>query len=100
METSKTRKPRKLWGVIESDLAPGTYNLRIMNNYDPRRFGGAKHFLMTLPISEAQIAEKKKANLFLIASLTLFIISLLLSMYHKVSTYPEPANDDLDEDLK
>ena len=99
METSKSREPRKLWGILKNDLVAGTYNLRVMNNYDPRRFGGKKYLLMTLPITEEQLREKKKGGLFLIIALSLFIISLLLSMYHKVSTYKEPVDDDIDQDL-
>ena len=38
---------RKLWGRINRDLEPGTYRVKIYNNFDVASFGGEKHFVLS-----------------------------------------------------
>jgi hypothetical protein len=38
---------RKLWGRIQEDLEPGTYTLKINNNYDVAAFEGEKYFVLS-----------------------------------------------------
>jgi hypothetical protein len=47
MRTAGLPSFRKLYGVIREDLQPGTYYLRIDNNYDVSSFDGSKKFVMS-----------------------------------------------------
>lgn len=47
MRTAGLPNFRKLWGKIESDLAPGTYTVHIKNSYDVNGFEGNKSFVLS-----------------------------------------------------
>lgn len=38
---------RKLYGVIDKDLKPGTYTLRVNNQYNVKPFEGSKTFVLS-----------------------------------------------------
>jgi len=38
---------RKLWGRIREDMVPGTYRMRIQNNYDVTKFIGSKYLVFS-----------------------------------------------------
>lgn len=47
MRTAGLPNFRKLWGKIEQNLKPGTYELTIDNNYDVASFEGKKTFVLS-----------------------------------------------------
>lgn len=47
MRTAGLPNFRKLWGRIETDLEPGTYNLTVKNVYDVSAYDGSKYFVMS-----------------------------------------------------
>lgn len=47
MRTAGLPNFRKLWGRIEQDIEPGTYELTISNNYDVNGFDGNKSFVLS-----------------------------------------------------
>jgi len=47
MRTAGLPTFRKLYGVINQDLEPGTYYLDIYNNYDVSSFDGTKTFVIS-----------------------------------------------------
>lgn len=47
MRTAGLPNFRKLWGKINRDLAPGTYTVKIVNNYDVNGFEGNKSFVLS-----------------------------------------------------
>lgn len=46
MRTSGLPNFRKLWGVIETDLAKGKYSMEIQHNYNTDPFKGEKKFVL------------------------------------------------------
>ena len=49
MRTAGLPNFRKLWGRIEVDLKPGTYELTTNNKYDVDSFEGSKSFVISDP---------------------------------------------------
>jgi hypothetical protein len=47
MRTAGLPNFRKLWGRIDEKLPPGSYYLRIVNNYDVSKFQGKKSFVIS-----------------------------------------------------
>jgi len=47
MRTAGLPNFRKLWGRIDAVLQPGSYYLRIMNNYEVAPFQGRKSFVIS-----------------------------------------------------
>lgn len=47
MRTASLPNSRKLYGKIEQDLPPGTYTLRLHNNYNAKRINADKNFVLT-----------------------------------------------------
>lgn len=47
MRTAGLPNFRKLWGVIENNLQPGNYYLKIHNNYEVAPFQGRKTFVIS-----------------------------------------------------
>ena len=47
MRTAGLPSFRKLYGVINQDLNPGTYSLAIANNYAVTQFNGHKTFVLS-----------------------------------------------------
>ena len=47
MRTAGLPNFRKLYGVINVDLEPGTYYVKINNNYDVSSFSGHKYFVIS-----------------------------------------------------
>ena len=47
MRTAGLPSFRKLYGVINQDLNPGTYSLGINNNYNVTQFNGHKTFVLS-----------------------------------------------------
>lgn len=47
MRTAGLPNFRKLWGRIETDLLPGTYQLQIVNRYNVAQFEGQKSFVLS-----------------------------------------------------
>jgi len=47
MRTAGLPSFRKLYGVINQDLNPGTYSLSIKNNYAVTQFNGHKTFVLS-----------------------------------------------------
>jgi hypothetical protein len=47
MRTAGLPNFRKLYGKFETDIQPGTYNLKIENTYDVSSFDGKKSFVLS-----------------------------------------------------
>lgn len=47
MRTAGLPNFRKLWGIIDNDLQPGNYYLKIHNNYEVTPFQGKKSFVIS-----------------------------------------------------
>jgi len=47
MRTAGLPNFRKLWGRIDQNLSPGSYYLKIENNYEVRPFQGSKSFVIS-----------------------------------------------------
>ena len=47
MRTAGLPNFRKLWGRIDETLEPGTYYLKISNNYEVKPFQGQKSFVIS-----------------------------------------------------
>jgi hypothetical protein len=47
MRTAGLPNFRKLWGKINTPLAPGTYTVNIANTYDVSSFDGKKSFVLS-----------------------------------------------------
>lgn len=47
MRTAGLPNFRKLWGRIEENIEPGTYEVKINNTYDVQSFEGSKSFVLS-----------------------------------------------------
>jgi len=76
MRTAGLPTFRKLYGVINQDLEPGTYYLNIYNNYDVSSFDGTKTFVISTTNSLGG------QNYFLsIAYIVVGVICIVLSIF-------------------